>query len=907
MKINILNQIINFFEWIIPLAIKHIYSFMLFMNKNIFLKLDTSLRLDAYIGVLSILVAIVIFIVELVKDSDKVSEFQKRFILNATNIKKTTIVSLVILMFYFLKQILVYDENILDDNLLINITYFIFEIILNYFIIKSIINTIRLFTKTIKLNSDSDYYYKEYNLYVKKCLDSINRKNISNTSKKMNNNRFKKFMDTNEKYFSSNKEDYKESNFTLIKSTKSGIFKCYSTNVLQSISDKIDESLLKRKEQTLDNDPVVILLVNPGDKLNHGVSIAYLRNDFLSIANDVRESVILQDSIPFQDNDLNLILNDLYSFTLDKKNNSFKDLTMLMDFYNYLYQKNMSKVLCLAYEYIRELLPLCEDLEQNKKMVRILNVLLSIAYANEDYEYYKMLSSFMYYCYKRQLSKTDDIRDTIYSYTNEAFRYEYYSLKKNNDKSYFDVMMSNVLNIVFDLLELKEFDAICDIFENVYFEHVNYRFDSSEELNEYDIVKLQFTFGFIYSLIILHSKSKFTEEDIPSIKRIISYIKNNFVDVYDVEDAIYYFKKYFNYYSNVEEVYERLDFRYVNKKYRNSWSGICIDYIFVLKSFLYLFNINFASDDIRHSTLISRNEKYYYERLISIISEKEKNNSIESFLKINYNESTALKKINNLLEKSKLDEEEYIREHDIQPDKFKQFYNLLIKKITDGSNLYNYLKKNKKIINSKEVSKKMLGFNQVIDRDIFFEDVYGVETLADSYAHSMNIGISKEYIDKIDEKSVVCSTPFEEYIKNMEEDNNIILTSPFNLRTMNIYDYNKGKIEINGKQIDVILEPKAKHIYIMNKHNVPSICYRKIDEKGLLKKNNIYYKIIDCSKDDSVRKDIINSSDWIKEIGDEKMQDMYLRGKCLFKLFVSTETIVSSEAIINKFECEDDE
>ena len=73
MKINILNQIINFFEWIIPLAIKHIYSFMLFMNKNIFFKLDTSLRLDAYIGVLSILVAIVIFIVELVKDSDNLS------------------------------------------------------------------------------------------------------------------------------------------------------------------------------------------------------------------------------------------------------------------------------------------------------------------------------------------------------------------------------------------------------------------------------------------------------------------------------------------------------------------------------------------------------------------------------------------------------------------------------------------------------------------------------------------------------------------------------------------------------------------------------------------------------------------------------------------------------------------
>ena len=533
--------------------------------------------------------------------------------------------------------------------------------------------------------------------------------------------------------------------------------------------------------------------------------------------------------------------------------------------------------------------------------------MLSIAYANEDYEYYKMLSSLMYYCYKIQLSKTDDVRDTIYSYTNKAFRYEYYSLKKNNDKSYFDVMMSNILNIVFDLIELKEFDAICDIFENVYFEHVNYRFDSTEDLNEYDIIKLQFTFGFIYSLIILHNKNKFTEDDIASIKRIINYIKNNFVDVYDVEDAIYYFKKYFNYYSNVEEVYERLDFRFVNKKYRNSWSGICIDYIFVLKSLLYLFNINYASDDIKHSTLISRNEKYYYERLINVISDKDKTNSIESFLKIKYNESVALKKINDLLSKSKLDEEKYVREHDIQPDKFKQFYDLLLKKLSEGNDLFKYLKKNKKILNSKQVSKNMLGFNQVIDRDIFFEDVYGVENLADSYAHSMNIGVSKDYINKIDEKSIICSKSFEEYMQTIDANNSIILTSPFNLRTMNIYDYNKGKIEFSGKQIDVILEPKAKNIYIMNKNNVPSICFQKIDEKGLLKKNNIYYKIIDCSKDDKTRRDIINSSDWIKEIGDEKMQDMYLRGKCLFKLFVSTETIIPSDAVINKFECEDDE
>ena len=40
---------------------------------------------------------------------------------------------------------------------------------------------------------------------------------------------------------------------------------------------------------------------------------------------------------------------------------------------------------------------------------------------------------------------------------------------------------------------------------------------------------------------------------------------------------------------------------------------------------------------------------------------------------------------------------------------------------------------------------------------------------------------------------------------------------------------------------------------------------------------------------------------------DEKMQDMYLRGKCLLKLFVSVEIIISKDAIINKFECEDDE
>ena len=907
MKMNFLNQITNFFEWIIPLVVKNFYSFIIFMNKNIFLKLDTSIRLEAYIGVLSILIAIVIFIVELVKDSDKVSEFQKRFILNNTNIKTTTITALVILAFYFVKQIFGYNEKVLDSNYLLNVIYFMVEIVLNIFIIKSIINTIKLFKKTIRLNSDSDYYYKEYNAYVKKRLSSINEKNISNTSKKMSNNRFEKFIETNGKYYSLKKTDYIESMYTPIKSTRTGIFKCYSTNVLQSINDKIDESFLKKKEQTFNNAPIVILLINSGDKLNHGVSIAYLRNDFLNITNEIQDAVILQDSIPFQDNELNLILNDLYSFTLDEKNNSFKDNTMIMDFYNYLYQKNMSKVLYLAYEYIRELLIKCDDLEQNKKIVRILNILLSITYTNKDYEYYKQLSGFMYYCYKRQLSMTDDVRDTIYSYTNKAFRYEYYSLKDDNDKSYFDVMMSNILNIIFDLIELKEFDAICDIFENVYFEHVNYRFNPTDELNEYDIVKLQFTFGFIYSLIILHNKGKFTKEDIPSIKRIISYIKNNFVNIYDVEDAIYYFKKYFNYYSNVEEVYERLDFRFVNKKYRNSWSGICIDYIFILKSLLYLFNINYASNEIKHLSLISRNEKYYYERLISIISEDNKNESVESFLEVKYNKAVALKKINNLLDKSKLDEERYIREHEIQSDRFEQFYELLIKNITNGNDLINYLKKNKRIVKSSEVSKNMFGFNQVIDRDIFFEDVYGIDNLADSYGRAINTGISKEYINKIDDKSTICSIPFEEYIKNIDEKNNIILTSPFNLRTMDIYDYNSGKIKIGDRQIEVILEPKAKHIYIMKKSDVPSICYKTIDEKNLLKKDKIYYKITDCSKDKKTRKKIINSSDWIKEIGDEKMQDMYLKGKCVFKLFVSTETIVSSEAKINKFECEERE
>lgn len=212
--------------------LKKVYNFIIWMNANIFEPLNGNVRIDAFVGIVGVLVAIVIFIAETM--NDRKVETQKRFVLEKTKMKSIMIFSIFILSLCIIKEIIPYNKECAD---LFKILFFAVELLLNIFICCSIWLTIKLFGIAIKLNTDSDYFSTEYDKYIEKRLMEIHNRNIKNSKKKLKNESIDKFVKDNKKYFSFDVENIDD--YIPIKANKSGIFKSYSCRSLQAIIDKI--------------------------------------------------------------------------------------------------------------------------------------------------------------------------------------------------------------------------------------------------------------------------------------------------------------------------------------------------------------------------------------------------------------------------------------------------------------------------------------------------------------------------------------------------------------------------------------------------------------------------------------------------------------------------------------------
>lgn len=863
--------------------LKNIYNFIIWMNINIFEPLNGSVRIDAFVGIVGVLVAIVIFIAETM--NDRKVETQKRFVLEKTRMKGIMTFSILILSLCIIKEIIPYNKECVD---LFKILFFAVELLLNIFICCSIWLTIKLFGIAIKLNTDSDYFSANYDKYIEKRLMEIHNRNIKNSKKSLKNESVDKFLKDNKKYFSFDVENIDD--YIPIKANKSGSFKSYSCRSLQAIIDKIEEEKRRRKDLIVYTKPLIILNLKGGEKVNRGVTVAYCKNDIINYEDSIRNSCLLNDSIPYLDNEINLVINDLFSLAETNIDDNFDSDSRLFNFYNFLYKNNMRSLLDISYEHIRKIyIKYYKDIHKNKELANFLSTLASLAYSNEDYERYRFLSNYIYYCYTEQLEITDDVRKTSYDFTNSLFKYDYYSIKENSDSIYYDVLLSNLMNFLFDLIIKKEFKAINDLFNNVIFDYDGF---IDGEPDSYDIIKIQFSFGFIYGLIILTNKNIFNEDDKDELKKLIKYIESNFVDFYSQNEAIEYFKKYYNSNSNVHDVYYHFDFRFENKEYRNSWSGIHVDDIFILKEFIYVFGIDYSNSDDINSELISKDNKYFYEKLLNIVKSDEKS-KLDAVLDISFNNSSLINVLEKLVEECKKAEAEYIKNNKISSEKTESFKNAIFNEIENGNELTSYLKNNNKysIINKR--NKRLFGINQIMGRELFFDDVYGLDNISKDYARAILTGISKDYLKKLDSIAEVIKEDFVKYIDGLnEKEKYVIITSSSNWRILNLNNSDDKTIDINNRKIDLIKIPKARDIYLIKKKDLPKVDMYEPDikESGTYL-NGVYYDLIDCSTNPSTRNEIQKNTKWLEEKGSVEDQIEYLKGNCVFKLFISPSII----------------
>ena len=116
----------------------------------------------------------------------------------------------------------------------------------------------------------------------------------------------------------------------------------------------------------------------------------------------------------------------------------------------------------------------------------------------------------------------------------------------------------------------------------------------------------------------------------------------------------------------------------------------------------------------------------------------------------------------------------------------------------------------------------------------------------------------------------------------------VIITSPSNWQILNTDNFNDKTIVISNMRMDLIRVPKARDIYLIRKKDLPKINMFEPDilESGTYS-NGVYYELVDCSTNVIARNEILKNTKWLAEKGNVEEQVEYLKGKCVFKLFIS--------------------
>ena len=258
-----------------------------------------------------------------------------------------------------------------------------------------------------------------------------------------------------------------------------------------------------------------------------------------------------------------------------------------------------------------------------------------------------------------------------------------------------------------------------------------------------------------------------------------------------------------------------------------------------------------------------------------------------------------------LVEECKNAEVEFIKNNKISAEKTDSFKNTIFEEIKKGNELTSYLKDNDKYSIISKRSKRLFGFYQIIGRELFFDDVYGLDNIKKavtpntkviSIAHITNVigdvRPIKEICKFAHDNNIFVVVDAAQSIGHIDslnkEEKYVIITSPSNCRILNLNNFDDKTLDIGPKKIDLIKIPKARDIYLIKKNDLPIVEMLEPDiaESGI-HLNGVYYDLIDCSTNASTRNEIQKNTKWLEEKGSVDDQIEYLKGNCVFKLFIS--------------------
>lgn len=904
-------KFINFckiIDFIIDSILK-LYKFLL----EISYILNSDIRRDIFIGITGLMVAIVIFIAEVI--SNKKYELEKRVILSKTNIINSMKFCIFIYFIMFISSMIKcsYDSSTKFAYMQCDVLYIILQLTINALILIFMYKTFNIFKISVKLNIDKEYFNRELDNYVyKRSLDiekEASEKSLKNIKRLKQD--FENYLkDKNGLSHDSLSVGFSENLYTPIYTNKRGTIKNYNYKKIDSIIESVDNiSNEETKNYHPNNEPIFIFARQIGDKVERNSVVGYCLIDYKKYFKDFSNCIVYDENSMYIGDEIKLINENLLELANSfSEPDDFDDNNRLFNYFNYLYQNDLNGIRKFFVYQLEETARLVyKDNYKNNKYAIFLNRILSIAYINDNYDEYQHISRLIFFLYYQQLKiDGNDMKKVAYNFANNYFKYDYFSIKKNSDIRFYDELMSNLLRFACVLIKKKKFDEISILFKNILLDHDRHIRD---DFDEKDVLNLQFATGIIQCLMMLIDKNDVSNEDKKEIINIINWSKQYFINTYDSWQIVMNFKKYCNKKTSIQEVYDHLELDFIDHEYLSSWSGWHIDDKIILKELLCAFKIRTIFKDSINYDEITKDDKYYFKNLLEIISSTEKT-KFEQVLNLNINYGYLAELLELVISDAEKKEKEYIKNNQLEKDKLKDFEKIIKEKALKSNELEDYLNALNKIEKIDFKIKIVSGINQLIPREIFFKACVGYESIAEQFGEVFELAKEKEFINIIDSISKMAQNDVNEVIsKTNNIEDYLLITSYLNCDNINNYDGYSDFLLVNNKKLKIMKFPQIKNIYLIEKRYLPKLQYCNFYD-GFSKKNiqnSLYYELNDCSKDEKLRDEIIEKSSWLSEKGSIDEQQEYLKQQCRLRLFLAFKfcKIKSSKAI--KFNMNDEQ
>lgn len=863
-------------------------------------KLDCDTRTNIYIGVTGILIAVVIFIAEII--SNKKIEIYKNLVLEKTRLIKNVRNMIITMAIIWLGEI-VNPQNS-------EIIYILEQIVIDIVIFVSMFQTFQTFLEVIKLNTNKEYFDNQLKKYLySKIENNISAKEKQQKMLNEKNEEFFKFI-KNSKIFKFEPYSFVlEDDYDTLNSNKYGYIESYDYYILNKIEENLKVQIKNTEngdnsaESISNKNPEIYICKKIGDKCGNGFPIAYYKNVKDELINMVNKSLTIDSKNYIDcDSEISKIIDDIFAVAFQNPLNIDNE-NILFNLYEFICKNKYESIIATFLDKIYQEYIGINSIKENESFCKFLNKLMMSSFNNDRYDDFNRIGIYITRLYiERMKTEGTDLKYIAYKYANNVFIFNNYSIKRKGDYRYYDIIMSNLLLIIKEYLRRKNIEAILVIFDNIHFEKNNYYIEKN--FNNFDIVNFQFIIAVIYFVLYMYKEEEKNNKEIDksfidNISELINVLKYKFFELYDMWDTMLKFNKFSKKKSQITHIIENVDFDSDSHKYKNSWSWSPMDINEVLKCMIYMFGIRYVNIEKINENDINREDKYKYERLLELFKnqtfkELEKKYEYDSRCKTN-----AIQLISKVIEIAQKKEDEYELNAEIDEEKVKRFRDILIKSSNKKSKIEELIYNIGKTKESEIKLKRTFGISELIPRNWFIKDEYNniyTDNVAEEFGESFKRGIKKEIIEYIINQSVIYENTLQDIISSISDSNDYVLLANRNALYNTTYSYDNEHVNINGKKIYTIFTLEIENFILVNKQALPNIELCKFDDS--YDKNNIngniYIEITDCSGDEQLREKIINGNEWLKEKGNLEEQDNYLKTMCDFKVFKAYRIIESN-------------